>query len=244
MSIAIGISNAIGIAKAGLSYSNLHSVVFDGTDEYLTASKSPIFGTGNWSINFWIYRTSTSGAQRLITKSGGSDEAWSVLITNGGSMQFISNPWNDGDGTNSPGTSTWEMWTYSVDRSGNAIWYKNAANPNSKAVSSISGDFGGGTGCLFELGKNGSSYNFAGNLDEISIWGKALSSSEITALYNSGAPTDLLTSSAVANLNHWYRMGDPGGTGSFPTILDVRGGLDMTMTNMASSNITTNLAQI
>ena len=224
-------------------YKNAYSIIFDGVDEYLeSASLAPEFGTGNWTINFWMYRTSNSGAQRILSKSGGSDSIISILVTNAGAMQFISGLWNDGDGTNSPGTNTWEMWTYSVDRSGNAIWYKNGANPNSKTVSSISGSFGGGSGTIFRFGRNeASSYNFAGNLDEISIWSKALSASEIADLYNSGVPTDLLTSAPAANLINWFRMGDPGGTGSYPTISDAKGSIDMTMTNMAAANITTNV---
>ena len=246
MGVSINTRKIVGLkanttAFGPVGFKNLHSIIFDGTDEYLTSTTSPVFGTANWSVNYWIYRTSTSGSQRLMSKSGGSDAAWEIVVTNGGVMQFISSPWNDGDGTNSPGTSVWEMWTYSVDRSGLAIWYKNGANPNQKTISAISGDFGGGTSTLFEFGKNGSSYNFAGNLDEISMWNKALSSSEITALYNSGVPTDLLSSAPASNLINWFRMGDPGGTGSYPTISDAKGSIAMTMTNMASSNITTNV---
>ena len=53
MSISIGISNAIGAVKsAPAAYSNLYSVEFDGTDDYLTSSSVPSIGTGDFSINF------------------------------------------------------------------------------------------------------------------------------------------------------------------------------------------------
>ena len=56
-----------------------------------------------------------------------------------------------------------------------------------------------------------------------------------------GTPNDLSTLSMAANLQHWWRMGDPTGTASYPTIVDQTGGITMTMTNMDSSNITTNV---
>lgn len=243
--IGVGIAGDTFQEKAGVgmgpdAFSNLYSVLFDGVDEYLESSSlAPDFGTGNWSINFWIYRTSTGGAQRILSKSGGSDSIISILVTNAGAMQFISGLWNDGDGTNTPGTNTWEMWTYSVDRSGDAIWYKNGASPNAKAVSAISGSFGGGSGTIFRFGRNeASSYNFAGNLDEISVWSKALSALEVADLYNSGKPTDLTSQAGLIN---WFRMGDPEGPSAYPTITDSVGGINMTMTNMSSANITTNV---
>ena len=240
MSIAIGISNAIGIAKLGPAYSNFHSVQFDGTDESLDATVSPNFGTGNFTINFWIYRTSTSGSQNIFYKSGGTGSIWQIFVTNGNAMQWSSTLWPDGAGVGlTPGNNVWEMWTYSVSQSGNtATWYKNAANPNVKNISGATGDFG--VGDKFSIGKNAatSAYNFAGNIDEASFWNKALSSSEITAIYNSGVPTDLADESGLI---HWFRMGDPNGTASYPKILDAKGSITMTMTNMASSNITTNV---
>ena len=193
--IGVGIAGDTFQEKAGVgmgpdAFSNLYSVLFDGVDEYLESSSlAPDFGTGNWSINFWIYRTSTGGAQRILSKSGGSD--------------------------------------------------KNGASPNAKSVSAISGSFGGGSGTIFRFGRNeASSYNFAGNLDEISVWSKALSALEVAALYNSGKPTDLTSESGLIN---WFRMGDPEGPSVYPTITDSVGGINMTMTNMSSVNITTNV---
>lgn len=51
-------------------------------------------------------------------------------------------------------------------------------------------------------------------LDEISIWNKALSSGEITAVYNSGTPGDLAAHSATSNLVSWYRFEASDGTDS------------------------------
>jgi hypothetical protein len=85
---------------------------------------------------------------------------------------------------------------------------------------------------------------FGGNIDEGSVWNKALSSSELVAVYNSGVPIELTQDSgdyvSSSNLQGWWRMGDPNGTSSFPTIADQSSNSnDGTMTNMASGDIVT-----
>ena len=68
-----------------------------------------------------------------------------------------------------------------------------------------------------------------GEIDEVSLWTKALSSSEVTDIYNSGVPTDL---TGEAGLAHWWRMGDnDGGTGT--TVTDQVGSNNGTLSNDA-----------
>ena len=66
------------------------------------------------------------------------------------------------------------------------------------------------------IGKwDGNSNVMIGYIDEVSVWEKALSSSEVSAIYNSGVPTDLSEHSAASDLVSWWRMGDnDGGTGT------------------------------
>lgn len=60
---------------------------------------------------------------------------------------------------------------------------------------------------------HGDGTNYAdGLIDEVALWTVALDSSNVTALYNSNAPT-VLTSNAgnyseSSNLTHWWRLGD------------------------------------
>ena len=80
-----------------------------------------------------------------------------------------------------------------------------------------------------------------GVLDEFSIWDKYLTDAECIELYNSGTPTDLTASSMTGNLQHWWRMGDPTGPATYPTIVDAKGSINATMTAMTSANIITNV---
>ena len=71
-------------------------------------------------------------------------------------------------------------------------------------------------------GWEGNGDHFLGYIDEVSIWNKELSGTDVTNIYNSGTPTDLSEHAAVANLLSWWRMGDNnGGTGV--RVTDVQG---------------------
>ncbi|MEC9071980.1 MAG: LamG domain-containing protein, partial [Myxococcota bacterium] len=48
-------------------------------------------------------------------------------------------------------------------------------------------------------------------VDELSLWDRGLTPSEVTALYNGGTPTDLVRHGASDHLVSWWRMGDAGG---------------------------------
>ena len=83
----------------------------------------------------------------------------------------------------------------------------------------------------------GTVYGLGGRLDEVAVYGKALSPAEVTAAYNGGSPVDKRTLSTWADCDLWLRMGD-GDT--HPTLTDwTTNGYDGTMTNMAAGDIVT-----
>ena len=59
------------------------SLVFDGTGDYLTTPFSTLtqFGTGDFTIEFWIYRAAGSVYQTILdTRSSGTGSPWAVLL--------------------------------------------------------------------------------------------------------------------------------------------------------------------
>ena len=81
--------------------------------------------------------------------------------------------------------------------------------------------------------------SFDGAIDEVSYWNKALSSSEVTELYNSGSAADLSSHSAVSNLVSWWRMGDNASddlTADTGQITDVEGSNNLIPRNTTSSS--------
>jgi len=80
---------------------------------------------------------------------------------------------------------------------------------------------------------------FDGMIDEVSYWDKALSSTEVTELYNSGSAADLTSHSAASNLVSWWRMGDNASddlTADTGQITDVEGSNNLIPRNTTSSS--------
>jgi hypothetical protein len=71
------------------------SIVFDGSGDYLNVPGSPNydFGTGNFTLEFWMYQVSSTGTQVIL-------DAWNntptrfLVRTNGTSLQFFTTPGN------------------------------------------------------------------------------------------------------------------------------------------------------
>ena len=54
---------------------------------------------------------------------------------------------------------------------------------------------------------------YDGHIDEMSVWGRVLTSAECTTLYNDGVPLDIINSGTLANkLEGWYRVEEGTGT--------------------------------
>lgn len=69
-------------------------------------------------------------------------------------------------------------------------------------------------------GRNGTTNIFQGNLNNVSVWNKALSALEVAEFYATTHPTDLSTHSAVADLLGWWVLYDEQDIGLFPQFSD------------------------
>src|SRR5690606_8155900 len=75
---------------------------------------------------------------------------------------------------------------------------------------------------------------FDGRLAELAAYDKELSAGEVSAIYNSGLPPNLLSVGPTGNLIGYWRPGEH----SYPTVPDLSpSGNDGTMTNMAANDI-------
>lgn len=83
---------------------------------------------------------------------------------------------------------------------------------------------------------------WSANIDEFSIWDKALTPSEVSEIYNSNEPDDLVEHSTSGNLKNWWRMGDDATwDGTDWTIPDKIGPNDGTSVNMAFGGVSTDV---
>ena len=248
----LGSSNASGGASG---FSNVYSLNFDGVDDFVNlgnyASLRPPV-SGGITLSLWCKWVDITTATSRIFSSGSRATAYSGISCSKNSSGFLS--MNTGDDSGLGGTSRSTLKTNSVAISNNTwhniifIWTGETSSTwgivvdGSPVASSTSGTGGNtvyNTDDAF-IGKRLSSTSAAnGNMDEVSFWNKALSLSEVAAIYNSGVPTDL---SGESGLIGYWRNGDTKGTSVYPTIEDYSSNSnDGTMTNMDSGDIVTDV---
>jgi hypothetical protein len=119
---AAGQNNAItvGDAQASTTQSKWSptSMKFDGTGDWLTAIDGPQLqlGTGDFTIDGWVYLSATGVAYGIISK-GAASTGWSVNVTSGNKLQFSYTASNL-TGATSLAATTW--YYFAVVRSGSA----------------------------------------------------------------------------------------------------------------------------
>lgn len=157
------------------------------------------FGTADFTIDFWVYSASFSARRPLINnrKNGAGDNMWAVEIYGAANMvEFHSGSTIYLQATNPLINSSWNHVV--VTRSAGALsLYVNG-------VLSGSAGCGGNFSQINELqiGRdimegNNLSGNFQGLIDEIGIFSRALSASEITAIYNAGCAGKCFASDTI-----------------------------------------------
>jgi hypothetical protein len=221
ISLGLGLGGGKSATSSGTSggggggaFANTLSGSFDGTDDYLTTNESNLATSGDCTISLWFNSASLPGSglygymfSLTDGRSTGKDRAIGILGT-GSDAQIVANTY--GSGWNKPFTNTsisantWYHVTV-VYTSGNAQVYLNGIDKGSKSVSTNTISYNQTViGSMLYL--PGTRY-FNGKIDEVSVFHSALSSTDITAIYNGGVPGDLSTLSPKG----WWRNGD--GTG-------------------------------
>ncbi len=184
------VGSAAGIISNGADFERSNSEVFSAAD-----SVSLSF-TGDWSFNFWIKLEQTpsgAGAAFVFLEKASSYGAL-AFNTNAFRVQFqnganISN--KDYSGFFVAGdVGNWRMVTMTCDVSAGAngiSLYKNGV-VKTGSVATNNATSVGDTANTFYMGASNLSVNFTdGVMDEVGLWGRVLTSSEVTELYNGGA---------------------------------------------------------
>ena len=228
-------SGDTALAVSTPSFSNTKSLDFDGVDDYVNTSAG-INGT-DWSISYWIKTSSATtnfqwynptSAQTNATFEGlymrqNSGLKVATKYSGSGSATYGSTDLGDGNWHNVIATFNNTSQAFKVYVDGNTT-------PEIDVTLTSWAQFNK----TFILGGTTSSlYLYVGKLDEVMVTHSILTTSDVTAIYNSGTPTDLASYSPVI----WFRNGD-GDT--FPTLTDNgSGSTNGTMTNMVSGDIVT-----
>lgn len=225
-----------------VALSNAYSIDFDGVNDYIDFGNNYTFEVSQaFSISFWVKPNNLAATRCLISKCSNDANVWGYniqhIITTGAIQVQMRTPTSNTIHafTSALTAGVWQhvVMTYSgaSNINGSRI-YRNSVIGDTPASAALTSTFL--NTASFVVGARNTSFPFVGNIDEVSVWNKALSQTEVTELYNSGQPGNLNDHSAYANLQSWWRMGD---NDTYPTILDQKGSVNGTMTNMASNDI-------
>ena len=195
------------------------SLNFDGTNDYVEANNQFVVGTSDFTLEAWVYPTSTSGSQMIIAQdvSGDGFNQFRLLLNSGGNSAlsfFFGNASATGVGFSSASNVPVNTWTHvAVVRSGvNHYMYLNGVLTNSVTFTSVINNLSGTTtNKPLRIGARGNSSGptdlFKGAIDEVRIWNVARTGSQISASMNCDVAQN-------ANLQYYYRFDDgaAGGT--------------------------------
>ena len=226
-------------------FGNSFSLVFDGVDDHVTFGHSSTVNfasADSFSWSTWIRRaTGATNVRPIVSNMTSTNKGHAIFFVNSklrvnlqvtGAAQIIV------ETTNTLETNTWKhiVCTYDGSRAGSGvtIYVDGVSVPVDILTDALgSNEIADGSSTL-NIGRSGTTY-FFGNIDEVSVWDKVLSPSEVSALYNSGTPTNIVVAPFSNSMLHWWRMGEGD---VFPIISDNVGSLDGAMTNMAPGDIT------
>jgi len=172
------------------------ALYFDGSDDYVTMGDVLDMGLSDWTTSVWV-KTADSDFS-LISKSfyGFVNNRWATVQETGGLFSLF-------QGTRITNTAKiasvaddeWHNVTVVYDRDGNNSMYVDGVFKNSANMSSQSGQNLNSTALLLlgiynNVAGNGphpTTVKLQGCMDDVNVYNTALTPSEITALYNSGA---------------------------------------------------------
>jgi len=203
-------------------FANAYSVSFDGSNDYMQTSSDTALGSASaFTLAVWFKTSDTDGGKEAIISMGTS--TYFAIRTIGSNVEI-----REASGGTTIGQHSTTGWNFAVVvHDGTTLKGSlNGASFVTRTPQYTLPQSGYNTplavGRLISYGQY-----FPGLVDEAAYWTSALSFSDVTAMYNSGVPTDISSYSPVG----WWRMGDDdSGTGT--TITDQGSGSnDGTLTN-------------
>ena len=195
------------------SFTDDISFDFDGTNDYLT--RSPISGletTG--SVSAWVKLDSMSanGFIFQIREEEGTNNQIILLWNNAsgvirGNVKFAgtTNVVDSGSGLENDGNWHHVAFTWMSGSKTSALNVTKIYIDGSETDSDAIGNTWNGTAGELVIGRNGIQSNayFNGHINDVAIFDDALTSSEVSAIYNSGSPKD---ESSHSGLVAYYTM--------------------------------------
>jgi hypothetical protein len=175
-------NNTVGSSGFGQSG---YCADFNGSDEYYSraACTATQFGTGSFTISTWVHLDTTANYEAFLSTFGGTSPVFILRQDNTGKWSYYEDIGGDHTGgTVATGNFYHLVMTRNAASSNRADLYVNGSS-----VVNFTDSNNYATANAFNIGWSHDVYYMDGKQDETYIWkGAALSSSAVTALYNSG----------------------------------------------------------
>ncbi|MBP9751659.1 MAG: LamG domain-containing protein [Candidatus Moranbacteria bacterium] len=161
---------------------------FDGVNQYVLGGNSSLLDmSGSLSVSFWIKPSANSGRDYIFAKrsGGGSPDNYNVeLYNNKVEIWTYDGSWRGVTSTSSVTIDSWENWvvTYSsgiVKMYRNGVLDKTDSTTFPVSLTTNTQNFSIG-------GANTGASTFEGSLDDVRLYDRALTASEIAGLYAQG----------------------------------------------------------
>lgn len=203
----------------------------DGIDDYIHIPHDPALNpAAGLTIEAWIYSESTTGPRVIASKWNDSTSDWSYIFKDHNTSdklrielsRDVHHDLADLSGTTEIATGTWVHAAATFDGATVRLYYNGVEDarldvgPNQLIDASLA-DFLIGAG----NGVDGVREYFAGLIDELAVYSRALSSAEIAAIYRSGGTGKCADLPPVADAGGPYGVPEGGST-----ILDGSGSFD------------------
>ena len=220
-------------------YGDGYSFYLDGTGDYVDVASSTI-GTGytKFSVSAWAKFDGSSVYECIASVDGVGGRVWQLFqwSSNRGLAFQLFN--NSGTGAVTPvnsfinASNTWYHVVGTYDGSNIRLY----VNGNLEATVAQTGTVRASTAENFKIGSNGYNEDLEGYVNNVSIYDKALTSTEVLKLYANGIPQDL--SSFTPQPVAWYPLGSNSfWNGSTWTVRDMIGSNDGTSANIGADGL-------
>ena len=214
---------AILSGGAAIPFTNNYSLSFDGTDDEVSCGTSTSLEPVNVSVSVWVYLQVETGIKYIISKNySGAFGAYSLLTHTDGDDHIRFSVNTAGGYKYSPilviagesGAWMHVVGTYDGDF---VRLYKNGSQVGSGTDTSEAGNITYASSETFSIGHFRDSLHANVIIDEVGVFDTAISAADVTAIYNSGAPTDLTDSGSydtdrTGNLIGYWRFEEGTGT--------------------------------
>jgi len=168
----------------GVGGKSLYGARFNGSSSEIEVS-SNVININTISVSAWINLGTTSGFQQIVSNFSSSNTGWGLRINDGGYLSY-----NTAVGVITSSTAllanTWHHVALTIDSSGNSTkLYINGSEDSSTTYTAPTYGAGNTNFHIGSLGNLNTQY-FNGSIDQVRIFSKALSSTEVGKLYGNG----------------------------------------------------------